>query len=207
MGIHNHFFPDVPEWPSEAPAGPGHNHPPASERIPAEFREALLTERPDFLQLLDNLSGAVERAKCDDEDTLVRCGQLVVTLRKAEQHVAEIHKAQKNPYLEAGRLVDAQKNALVERIAQQRETIEGLQKDYLAFNNVPDTLRGDAVTITKTIEYASHVDDFKKAFTKVQQDPKVQEAISAAVQRIVKATKGAPIPGVSIWTELRVVNR
>ena len=55
------IFSDVPEWPeqSAAPAPKGHNRPPLEETIPAEFREVLLAERPDFLQKLDDLLRAI----------------------------------------------------------------------------------------------------------------------------------------------------
>ena len=43
-------FDDVPEWPSQGPAPRDHNRPPPEELIPLEFREALLSDRPDFLQ-------------------------------------------------------------------------------------------------------------------------------------------------------------
>jgi hypothetical protein len=41
-----------------------------------------------------------------------------------------VHKAEKQPHLDAGRLVDGQKNVLVQRIAVGRQIVEGLQTDY-----------------------------------------------------------------------------
>jgi hypothetical protein len=200
------IFDDVPAWPTDT-ARIGHNMPPASERIPAEFKEALLAERPDFLLLLDNLTGAVGRASCSDADTLARCGQLAVTLRKAEQHVAEVHKSQKAPHLEAGRLVDAERAALVDRITRDRDQIESLQTDFLRAHPDTETIRDHGVTVSATIEYASEIEDYFEAYCEVAHDPKVKEAIAAAVQRIVKASKGAAMPGVRITTDLKIVNR
>ncbi|ALC12517.1 hypothetical protein [Sphingopyxis sp. 113P3] len=140
----NPVFPDAPAWPG-AKAGPapiGHNAPPLEERIPEEFRAALLEERPDFLKKLDDMlgagdpnseeyrPGAVQRAKCVDTDTMARCASLVGLLRAAEKHVGEIHTQMKKPYLEAGRLVDAQKNAIVARIQVGRQKVEDMQAAY-----------------------------------------------------------------------------
>lgn len=138
------IFDDVAEWPkaAQAPAPKDHNKPPLEEIIPAEFREAILEERPDFYQKLDDLlgkgdpnsedwsDGAVHRAKCDDEKTAALCSSLVGILRAAERHIEGVHKAVKQPYLDGGRLVDGQKNTLVARIATGRSLVENIQADY-----------------------------------------------------------------------------
>jgi hypothetical protein len=143
------IFSDVPEWPeqSAAPAPKGHNRPPLEETIPAEFRETLLADRPDFLAKLDDLlgrdgvdeeneenaevaKGAVNRAYCTDDASLAKCASLVNTLRLCEKHVDATHTAVKAPYLLGGRLVDGQKNALVQRIITGRQIVEGLQQSY-----------------------------------------------------------------------------
>lgn len=124
-------------------AGIGHNNPPPEERIPLEFREALLSERPDFLTLLDNLLGkvnpdpekatdfgAVHRARCVDEDTLGKCGELVKKLRAAEGLVEATHRVAKAPYLIGGKLVDAEKNAFFARIGAGKYAVEELQREY-----------------------------------------------------------------------------
>jgi len=141
-------FADVKPWPeTKAEPNPraviGGNEPPLTERIPAEFREALLTERADFMAKLDDLLGkvnpdpekpedlgAVHRAVCKDEDTLGRCGTLRKALRSAEQLVEAVHVAVKRPYLEAGRAVDAEKNALMARIGAGRDRVQRLMDDY-----------------------------------------------------------------------------
>jgi hypothetical protein len=131
-------FDDVPAWPEPAgnPAPRDHNKPPLEEIIPQEFREALLSERSDFLQKLDDLlgaegeQGAVHRAFCNDDESLAKCGSLVNTLRACEKHVDATHTAVKAPYLLGGRLVDGQKNALAQRIIAGRQIVEGLQQSY-----------------------------------------------------------------------------
>lgn len=266
------IFDDVPAWPDQqnAPAPRDHNRPPPEELIPLEFREALLEERPDFLTLLDQLlgagdpnteefkEGAVHRAKCTDDETLGRCGELVKRLRSCEQLVSKVHTEVKAPYLLSGRLVDAEKNALIGRILNGKTAIETLQQDYLreqrrkeqeaeaerqaefrrqeaerkrladlARENdidpvvVPapapppppvartEPIRSDGgATVSRLTEWKSQVEDYRLAFTSVKDDAKVREAIDAAVQRIVKSTKGQKLmKGVRIYEDVKAGNR
>src|SRR5690606_38859674 len=116
--VTNPIFNDVPAWPDPqpAPVHMGHNKPPLEEIIPQEFRTELLRERPEFLLRMDELVEAADRAHAEDEDSLGRCGDLVNSYRAAIKHIDLTHKAVKQPHLDAGRLVDAEKNALVDRI-------------------------------------------------------------------------------------------
>ncbi|MGJ0236948.1 hypothetical protein ACQEPB_00305 [Novosphingobium fluoreni] len=127
-------FSDVPAWPDPKPAAAvfGHNKPPLEELIPAEFRTALLAEKPEFLTRMDDAVGAADRAVANDDETLGRCGDLVKLYRALLSHVAETHKAVKEPHLTAGRLVDAEKNALVERIETAKRKVEGIGNTYVA---------------------------------------------------------------------------
>lgn len=265
-------FDDVPEWPKSegAPADRLHNRPPPEEVIPAEFREALLSERADFMTLLDQLlgsgdpnsenftEGSVHRAICTDDKTLGLCGELAKRLRACEQLVSKVHKDVKEPYLTAGRLVDAEKNALVGRIHAGKERVESLQADYLREqrrkeqeaeaerhaeflrqeqerqrladlareNGIDETvvpsappppppaaraepIRSDGgATVSRLTEWKSEVENYRLAFTSVKDDAKVKEAIDAAVQRIVKATKGQkPMKGVRIYEDVKASNR
>lgn len=141
-------FEDVKAWPGEAPASahPGlhHNKPPLEEIIPSEFRAELLRDKPDFLTVLerylgkpgdavnDAVPGAVDRADATDDETFGKCGEVVKNLRLAEQHVASVHKSVKEPYLQGGRLVDAEKNKLADRIAAGRSKVEAKMNGYAA---------------------------------------------------------------------------
>lgn len=112
------IFADVPAWPTPKPAGAtiGHNKPPVEEEAKAAFREALLTGRPDFEAKLDQFASAADRAKVTDDETYGRAGEFIKHLRAARKHVESAHVAAKQPYLTAGRVVDAEKNALIARL-------------------------------------------------------------------------------------------
>lgn len=127
-------FADVPAWPEpkSSPPPAGHNRPPLDELIPAEFREELLREQPEFLLRLDDLIGSASRAQATNDDELGRCGNLVNAYRKALAHVGNVHKVVKQPYLDGGRLVDAEKNVLVERIEAAKRKVEHIGDVYVA---------------------------------------------------------------------------
>lgn len=140
------IFEDVAPWPEGKDPNPraviGGNEPPIEERIPAEFREALLSERPDYFKKLEDLlgkagtdseeptSGAVDRAQCTDEDTLAKCGILVKTLRACTQLAEKVHTDVKAPYLAAGRLVDTERRIIVDQLKAAQVKVEKLQRDY-----------------------------------------------------------------------------
>lgn len=109
-----------------------HNAPPLEERIAMEFRDALLEDRPNFLHRLDEFVAAVDRAKVEDEETLGKAGDLANMLRKAEQHVDEVHKAVKQPYLDGGRAVDAEKKRLAGRISDARFRLSTEMNGFMA---------------------------------------------------------------------------
>lgn len=128
------IFGDVPAWPTQdaGPAPRGHNKPPLEDLIPLEFREALLADRPDFLVKLDDLVGAADRAKATNDEELGRCGNLVNGYRALLKHITETHKAVKEPYLTGSRLVDAEKNALTDRVEAAKRRVEGIGNEYAA---------------------------------------------------------------------------
>lgn len=127
-------FDDVPAWPDPKPAAAhmGHNKPPLEELIPEEFRAELLRERSDFLTRYEHAIGAAERAEAVDDETLGRCGDLVKLYRACDSHITATHKAVKQPYLDGGRLVDAEKNALTERLAAAKQRVESIGNTFVA---------------------------------------------------------------------------
>lgn len=128
------IFDDVADWPAPQPAvaTTGHNKPPLEELIPAEFREALLAERPDFLTRFDDLVAAADRAEAVDDETLKRCGNLVNAYRACINHIDATHKAVKQPYLDGGRLVDAEKNALRAAVDEAKKKVERIGDAFVA---------------------------------------------------------------------------
>ena len=89
---------------ASAPPPKDHNRPPPEEVIPVEFREALLEDRADFLTVMEryiggtdpetgeSIEGAVDRAKCTNDDELGNCGKLVKALRAMDKHISDAHK-------------------------------------------------------------------------------------------------------------------
>lgn len=131
----NSLFNDVKPWPMQpAAAVPvmGHNKPPLEEVIPEEFKAELLREKPEFLTRLDQLVEAADRARATNDEELGRCGDLVNGYRKLLNHINATHKAVKEPYLQGGRLVDAEKNALAERVNEAKAKVEGIGNAYEA---------------------------------------------------------------------------
>ncbi|WP_226018459.1 hypothetical protein [Novosphingobium sp. FKTRR1] len=127
------IFDNVAPWPEQNPrAVMGGNKPPLEELIPVEFRAALLAERPDFLTRFDDLVAASKRARAEDEETLGRCGDLVVAYRKCASHINTTHEAVKAPYLLGGRLVDAEKKALLARLDDAKVRVERIANTFVA---------------------------------------------------------------------------
>jgi hypothetical protein len=257
-------------------AGIGGNKPPLEELIPAEFRAQLLAERPDFLAKFDALVEAAARAKATNDDELGKCGDLVKAYRALIAHITETHKTVKQPHLDAGRLVDAEKNALLQQVEAAKATVESIGNAFVAKRDAEakaerdriaaeqraaaervaqaerdrvraeqeaaaaarnatndaereaaqaiadnarreaeeaaaaaalapaaaakvEPVRSDAgATVSGKQEWMSRVDDHAKAMKAVKSDPKVKEAIEAAVARLVRAGQ-REIPGCTIW--------
>lgn len=110
----------------------GGNEPPVEERIAMEFRDALLSERPDFETLMANAIAAVDRAEVVDDETLGKAGDLDKILRASEALISETHKAVKEPYLTAGRACDTQKNALIGKITPARAALRDKMNEFMA---------------------------------------------------------------------------
>ncbi len=120
------------ENPASAHPDRHHNRPPLEEVIPIEFKEELLREKPDFLVVMERYLDAANRAEATDEETLGKCGDLVKGYRACLSHINETHKIVKEPYLKGGRLVDAQKNELADRIEAAKRKVEGIGNAFVA---------------------------------------------------------------------------
>lgn len=118
--------------PANDPAPIGHNSAPVEDDVRAQFKDQLLDARPDFLLKVEQIEGAADRVTVTDEDTLGRAGDLVKMCRAAMKHVADTHKEVKAPYLAAGRTVDAEKNALTDRLEAAKRKAERPMNIYVA---------------------------------------------------------------------------
>ncbi len=262
----------------------GANEPPIEEQIAMEFREALLSERPDFLVRMESAVEAVGRAEVVDDETLGKAGDLAKILRACEAYVAEVHKAVKEPHLARSRACDAEKNALTGKITVARSRLADVMNAFMAKREAErraeemrraaearaaaeaaakaereareaelaaqramaeaaneaereaaaaraaeaqreaeqrmadaalaaapvgkaEPVRSDTgSTISGRTVWQSQVEDYAKAMKAVKSDPKVREAIDAAVQRLVKAGQ-REIPGTRIWSTTQAVAR
>lgn len=279
------IFPDVPEWPEQkGPPPAGHNRPPMDEEAKAAFREALLADRPEFEQRLADLEAAADRVEIADDDSYGRAGAFIKQMRAAADHISEAHKTAKEPYLTAGRAVDAAKNVLISRLdtakgkvqpkmnqyAADREARERAERERIAAEQrrlaeaaaeaererqraereaqeaaaaatneeerraaeeraaaaraaaeeamaeaalapaaptKAEPVRSDyGSTISSKQVWNSAVEDYTKALRHVRSDPKVKEAIDAAIARLVRAGQ-RELTGVRIWPTTQAVSR
>lgn len=135
MPITQPVFDDVAPWPEKpkaAEALAGHNKPPVEEEARAAFREALLTDRPDFEQKVEDIMAAADRAKVVDDESYARGGSFIKLVRAAIDHVDTAHKSAKAHYLTGGRVVDAEKNELGAKLMTARNKVQGQLNDYAA---------------------------------------------------------------------------
>jgi hypothetical protein len=126
-------FDDIKPWPKQplpAEAAIGHNMPPAEDDVRAQFREELLTAKPDFDTRLEQIEAAAGRVEVKDDETLGRAGDMIRIIRATDKLVADTHVRVKAPYLAAGRVADAEKNALAGRLATARGRVEGQMNAY-----------------------------------------------------------------------------
>ena len=123
-------MPAWPDAPQPAKAEIGHNKPPVEDDVRAQFKEALLADRPNFLARVEEIEGAAARVKVTDDESLGRAGEFINTIRAHYKHVETVHKDVKAPYLAAGRVADAEKNALADRLADARDTTQRKMDSY-----------------------------------------------------------------------------
>lgn len=139
-------FTGVQPWPERAELNPraqiGGNEPPLAERIHADFREALLSEKPKWDEVLDRYlgkgdpnsegykDGICDRAQATDDESLGKCAEIVKALREAHGIVDAKHKLIKQPYLDGGRAVDAEANKIRGRIMEGAAKVKAVMDDY-----------------------------------------------------------------------------
>lgn len=192
----------------EPPVTRHHNEPPLEERIAMEFRDALLEDRPNFLARLDEFVAAVDRAKVTDDETLGRAGDLAKMLRAAKQHVDETHKVVKQPYLDGGRAVDAEKNRLSILITDASYKLSTAMNEFMAEREA-ERRRQEQLRIAeerRQAELAAEAERQRQAALG-ENNPEVIAEIesvsmaAAAVKRPepVRSDAGATVSGKTVW--------
>lgn len=188
------IFPDVAPWPEQAaaPAPAGHNKPPVGETVKADFLEELLRERPDFLEKVDQIVAAVGRAQIVDDATLAKGGTLEKTIREATKHVDAVHAKVKEPYLAAGRAVDAEKKSLVARLDDAKSALKRSMNDYMASREA-----------ARRAEQAKREAE-ERARAAAAEEAWPEDAVPLAGARkdedkIVRSDEGAAVSGTTVW--------
>jgi hypothetical protein len=237
----NPVFDDVKPWPEQAKAAEaviGHNSgAPSEEDVREQFRKTLLIEKPDFDTRLDQIEAASERVAVADDETLGRAGDMVRIIRATDKLVSDTHVRVKAPYLAAGRVADAEKNAICGRLVVARGKVEQQMNRYAAEKRQREIeAQRMADEQRRKLEVLARENDVEAALpppapaaarpepvrsdggatvsttiehvATVEDYAKVREAIDRAIQRIVKATKGQTvIPGVRIDERAKALAR
>jgi hypothetical protein len=194
------IFDDVAEWPTrtaQAPAPKDHNKPPLEEVIPAEFREALLADHPDFLLKLDDAVANADKAIADDDDSLAKCGTLMKTYRVLLSHIDATHTDVKAPYLQGGRLVDAEKNTLVARVNTARAKVDAIGNAYVAKRDAEAKAERErlAAEQRRAAEEAARAErerqDAEREALRAQREATTQDERDAAQERANEAARRA----------------
>jgi len=158
-------------------AVPGDNMPPIEEQIAMEFREVLLSERPDFLVRMETAIEAVGRAVVTDEETLGKAGDLEKILRACDKHVAATHQAVKEPHLARGRACDAEKNALIAKITPARAALADIMNRFMA----------EREAIRKAEEARAAAEQRAAAEAAARAEREAREAEEAAARAVAEA--------------------
>lgn len=116
----------APDDAALAPPPAGHNQPPTDAELLAERQQRLANRQKELL-------GAFERAPetIADDDLAGKVGDLVGMIRVCSSAIDDAHRAEKEPYLQGGRMVDAWKNRLVAPLGAAKVKLEQRLTAYL----------------------------------------------------------------------------
>lgn len=168
-----------PEMPAQA--GIGHNKPPMDESAKEDFASLYrekLTDSKVTDQRRTDLIDAADRAEITSEETLAAGAATIRQMRAIATIITETHKETKQPYLDAGRAVDAEKKALLDPLTAAKTKVETKQKAY----------------VTKR-ENERRERERKEAERIVEEERKQQEAArKAEEERLAAIEAGKPAP-------------
>ncbi|MEW4469046.1 hypothetical protein AB1K62_14560 [Parasphingorhabdus sp. JC815] len=133
---------NVQTLPKEADhGGIGHNKPPVEIEAKAAFDELvdadpkLRTRINQFIVPVKSDDGQeipfINRVKVTSEESLGMAASTVKQIRTCMTMINAAHKEAKQPYLDGGRIVDAEKNALFAPLSDLKAAIEGKQSAYV----------------------------------------------------------------------------
>ncbi len=105
--------------------GIGHNNPPIGEVLAETHRELIAEVEP-----LAERANSLPR-KIEDDEGVGPAGDLVMDAKKLSRHLDATRKAEKEPYLQGGRDVDAFFRTFTDRLDNIAKFFEGAVNDYL----------------------------------------------------------------------------
>jgi hypothetical protein len=127
-------FNDVKPWPGKAPMAvgsvPGNNRPIPSEDALREFND-LLAQRDGFNARIDALVGSAGRASAHDTESAGRCGELIKQITAAAKVVEEARVTVKEPYLEAGRSLDAHAKVTIAPLLNAKASVTTMLNTFM----------------------------------------------------------------------------
>lgn len=196
-------FDDVKPWPETA-ANPratmGNNRPPLDVEARAAFDDAL-DQREGFRQRLTDLTAAADRAYATDEASAGRCGELVKQIRAAVKVIEDAHKTTKEPYLLAGRAVDAAKNEAVAPLEAAKKTVEGKQTQFL---REQEAIRQAEMRRQREAEEARRREEAERAAAANASAPAEEPAytpppVVEPERQVIRGDYGADVSGQRVW--------
>lgn len=207
MTLASAVFDDVKPWPKAAPAAEanpratmGNNRPPLDVEARAAFDDAL-DQREGFRQRLADLTAAADRAYATDEASAGRCGELVKQIRAAVKVIEDAHKTTKEPYLLAGRAVDAARNEAVAPLETAKKTVEGKQTQFL---REQEAIRQAEMRRQREAEEARRREEAERAAAANAAAPADEPAytpppVVEPERQVIRGDYGAAVSGQRVW--------
>lgn len=187
--------PEAP-LPGENPvsAGIGHNQPPPEEQVKIDFREGMIEKHPQFEQRIADLRAGADRAVVDTAEKAALAGDLVKQIRAMEGAVNDTHKTVKQPYLDAGRVADAEKNRLLADLTEAKNIITAKQTEFLRVEEAKREAarRAEEARARAEAEAAAEAER-QRAAAEGQGDVAAMEAVEAVAAPVVIAKASEPI--------------
>lgn len=198
-------FDDVKPWPGKAPpqaAGSkrGHNRPPIDVEARAAFDD-MLDQREGFRKRVADLIAAADRAVATDEETAGRCGELVKQIRAATKVIDDAHKTTKEPYLLAGRAIDAAKNEQVGPLDAAKKKVEAKQTVFLREQEAirqAELRRQREVEEARLREERERIAAEGQAQSEASQPPASLPSVEPE-RPIIRGDYGAAVSGQRVW--------